>query len=197
MLRPLVRFVLLLAILVGLGLAAGNARAAERLPRGDHRFRLGMSRAQVDSALTARRETVLSNGVGFLVTAGDDPLTEYVEYRFFRAPHGLETVWRVTIGCRIGASTAEFAAAREGLIRLLGEPASDSWNAGDVEAPGAAKPPGIEHSVAWGDGVTGVHLGGRWTDEENRDADRMKVTWTDRRLQRIVAANARKVRGAD
>lgn len=197
MVRPLLRFVFLLAILVGLGLAAGHARAAERLARGNHRFWLGMTRAQVDSALTARREAVVSNGVGFLVAAGDDPLTEYVEYRFFRAPHGFESVWRVTIGYRIGASTTEFAAVREDLVRLLGEPANDSWNAGDVSPPGSSRPPTIEHSVAWGDGVTGVHLGGRWTEGDHGDANRMKVTWTDRRLQRVVAANARKVRSAD
>lgn len=197
MMRPLLRFVFLLVVLVGLGLAAGRARAAERLARGDHRFWLGMTRAQVDSAVTARREAVISNGVGFLVAAGDEPLAEYVEYRFFRSPHGLEFVWRVTIGYRIGASTTEFAAVREGLVRLLGEPASDSWSAGAIPAPGASKPPTIEHSVTWGDGITGVHLGGRWTDEEHGDADRMKVTWTDRRLQRVVVANARKVRGAD
>jgi hypothetical protein len=197
MLRPLLRFVFLLALLVGLGLASSQARAAERLPRGDDRFWLGMTRGQVDSALAARRDTVVSNGVGFLVASDDDPLTEYVEYRFFRAPHGLESVWRVTIGYRIGASTAEFATVREGLIRLLGEPGSDSWTADEVPSPGTSKPPTIQHSVAWGDAFTGVHLGGRWTERESDETDRMKVTWTDRRLQRIVAANARKTRAAD
>jgi hypothetical protein len=48
--------------------------------------------------------------------------------------------------------------------------------------------PPAARQVIWVDPVTAVQLGARWGADHERDADRMMVTWTDRRLQRLVEA---------
>src|SRR6185436_19316250 len=105
----------------------------------DGKFWLGMTRAQLDSAMVANADTVISNGTAFVVCRNDDPMVEYVQYSFFQPPHGTDFVWKVTVGYRLSASTADYAHARETLIRLLGEPQADSWQAEDTSYPAVAR----------------------------------------------------------
>lgn len=185
------------SLLLGLLLTAApelRAPSAEtRLVRGDDNFWLGMSRVQVDSAVTARRDAVISSGAEFLVCGSPDPAIEYVEYSFLQAPHGLQYLWQVTIGYQRTASTTDFANAREGLIRMLGDPVTDSWKAGDEGSRSDSRPAEMNQLVAWADPMTIVRLGARWTNAPDSSADRMLVSWTDRRLQRVVEAGAMKI----
>ena len=158
------------------------------LPRGSDDVRLGMSRAQVDSAVTARKLAVMSSGSAYLVCASDDPGIEYEQYSFFQAPHGLTFLWRVTIGYRLATPEEDFDLILAELARRLGEPASDTGPAARPGAPADAPPARTARKVIWVDPQTAVQLGGRWGDEQTRKADRMMVTWTDRRLQRLVDA---------
>ena len=151
-----------------------------------------MLRAQVDSVVAAQGATVISNGSAFLVCASDDPRVEYVQYAFFQAPHGMDILWRVIVGYRQSASTADYAAARERLRRQLGEPATDSWDAGDAAAPDDSRPGATTQRAVWVDPSTAVLLGARWTDSPDPNPDRMIESWTDRRMQRLVDARRKK-----
>lgn len=169
------------------------AASSPTLPQGNGDFLLGMSRAQVDSAVAARGVAVISDGLAFLVCASDDPAVEYEQYSFFRAPHGADFLWRVTQGYRLSASREQFDVVRSGLVTLLGEPTEESADADDVPSPMPSAPPESRHAI-WADPFTTVLLGARWTDAADRTADRMMVTWTDRRLQRQVEARRKKDR---
>ncbi len=186
--RPTLVFVPIFVLALGI-LGAGPSAP---LPHGNDHFRLGMSRSQVDSAVAARGLSVISNGTAFLVCASDHPAVEYEQYSFFRAPHGMDFLWKVTIGYRLTASTADYAAARAELERQLGEPAIDSWDAEDSASPGDSRPPATSHRTVWVDALTAVQMGARWTGAPDRNADRMRVSWTDRRLQRLVEARRKK-----
>jgi hypothetical protein len=190
--RPPIVCWLLLGLLVS-AIPGPGGPAAATVGRGDDNFWLGMSRTQVDSAVTARRDTVISNGTGFLVCRGSDPAIEYVQYSFLTAPHGLQYLWRVIIGYRLSASTTDFINAREGLIRLLGEPETDTWKDREAAGDRDALPSETSQLVAWADAMTVVRLGARWSDAPDPSADRMLVTWTDRRLERVVVAGARNI----
>ena len=91
-----------LTVLLAIVASAGTP-GSSFLPRGNDLFRLGMSRAQVDSAVAGRKLAVLSDGTAYLVCASDDPLVEYEQYSFFLPPHGYEVLWKVTIGYRLEA----------------------------------------------------------------------------------------------
>ncbi len=166
--------------------------AASPLPRGDDRFWLGMTRAQVDSAVSVRGLSVISSGASFLACMSDDPAVDYEQYAFFPAPHGMFLLWRVTIGYRIGASPAEFTAVRGELMRQLGERVSDSWDADAEASPAESRPTATAQRVIWADPFTTVQLGARWSGAPDRSADRMMITWTDRRLQRLVDAGRKR-----
>ena len=168
-----------------------TASAAPPLPRGSADFRLGVSRAQVDSAVAARQLPVISNGNAYLVCGSDDPRVEYEQYSFFQAPHGMRFLWKVAIGYQLGASRGELDTVLTELRVLLGEPASDTGALTESGTP-AGDPPPTVRQVIWADPLTVVQLGGRWGDEQGRVADRMMVTWTDRRLQRLVDARRKK-----
>ena len=179
-------------VLLVLSVGILGATTSSPLPRGGDHFRLGMSRAQVDSAVSARGLDVISNGLTFLACRSDDPAIEYEQYSFFQMPHGMLLLWKVTLGYRLDASAADFAAARGELRRRLGEPASDSGSMGG-ETPSTESRPGPQAGQAiWTDSFTIVQLGARWTGAPDRSADRMMVTWTDRRLQRLVDARRKK-----
>ena len=162
------------------------------LPRGNDHFRLGMSRSQVDSAVAARGLSVISDGTAYLVCASDDPMVEYEQYSFFRAPHGTDYLWKLTIGYRLTVSTADYAAVREVLRRQLGEPATDSWDAGGAPSSDDSRRAATAQQAIWADASTTVQLGARWTGAPDPNADRMMVSWSDRRLQRLVEARRRK-----
>lgn len=174
--------------LLTLALTVLTASSVPALPRGTEAFRLGTSRAQVDSAVAARALPVISQGTAFLVCGSDDPAVEYEQYSFFRAPHGVTRLWKVTIGYRLAATREDLDGVLAGLQRRLGEPASDTGGAtGRTTVTGDPVPPAARQ-VIWVDPSTAVQLGARWGAEHEREADRMMVTWTDRRLQRLVEA---------
>jgi len=179
------------AMVLALGILGAGPSAP--LPRGNDHFRLGMFRSQVDSAIAARGLSVISNGTAYLVSASDDTTVEYEQYSFFRAPHGTDFLWKVTIGYRLTASMADFAAVREVLRRQLGEPATDSWDTGEARSPDAP-PAATSQQAVWADISTAVQIGARWTGAPDPNADRMMVSWTDRRLQRLVEARRKKDR---
>ena len=190
------RLALLLVIALGAMGAVGAEPAPPSLPRGSEHFRLGMSRAQVDSAVAARKVAVISNGTAFLVCESDDPGVEYEQYSFFQAPHGVLFLWKVTLGYRLTASAGDFVAVRDRLRERLGEPVTDSGaDPGPPDAGGNRPGPAAALAI-WLDPSTVVRLGARWTDAPDRAADRMLLTWTDRRLQRTIDARRKKARDA-
>ncbi len=167
-------------------LTASSAPSA--LPRGTEDFRLGISRAQTDSAVAARSLPVISQGSAFLVCGSDDPTVEYEQYSFFLAPHGVTRLWKVTIGYRLGTAREDLDLVLADLGRRLGKPASDTGGStGKTTVTGEPVLPAARQ-VIWVDPSTAVQLGARWGAEHERQADRMMVTWTDRRLQRLVEA---------
>jgi hypothetical protein len=184
-------FVFVPALVLALGPLTACASASP-LARGDGEFRLGMLRAQVDTVVARNGAAVISDGGAFLVCESDDPMVEYVQYAFYQAPHGMDILWKVTIGYRHGASTADYAAVREELRRRLGEPATDTWQAGDEAAPDDLRPATTTQRAIWADGSTAVLLGARWTTSPDPNPDRMVVSWTDRKLQRLVEVRRRK-----
>lgn len=186
--RPFSGFVLALALVPGI-LGAGPTAP---LPNGNGHFWLGMSRTKVDSAVAARGLSVISNSTAYLVCASDDPTAEYEQYSIFRAPHGADYLWKVTIGYRRTASMADYAAVREELRRQLGEPATDSWDPRDAPSADDSRPAATTQQAVWADVSTAVQLGARWSDSPDPSADRMMVSWTDRRLQRLVEARRKK-----
>lgn len=187
-----VRPTLVLLLVMGLALGVLGAGPSAPLPRGNDHFYLGMLRSQVDSAVAARRLTVISNGTAYLVCSSDDPRVDYEQYCLFQAPHGTDYLWKVTIGYRFDASPADFAAVREELQRRLGEPTTDTGDAGDASSADDSHPAATTQQAIWADALTAVQLGARWTGAPDPGADRMVVSWTDRRLQRLVEARRKK-----
>jgi hypothetical protein len=188
--RPLLP---ILALLLVPGLLGASS---PELPRGNGDFYLGMSRTQVDSAVAARRLRVVSDGTAFLVCAGGDSAVEFEQYSFLGAPHGGDRLWKVTIGYRLTASSADYAAVREELRRLLGEPSTDTWHADEPGTTDDDRVVATTQLALWADGAVVVRLGARWTGAADPAADRMMVSWTDRRLQRLVEARRKKDRAA-
>jgi hypothetical protein len=131
---------------------------------------------------------VITDDTAFLVCSGAERNIEYVQYSFWRAPHDLDLLWRVTIGYRLGATTRDFADARDRLVRVLGEPQREA--AADPGATNQARA-GMQ-LVSWDDPFISVSLGARWTDHPDPGADRMLVTWTDRRMQKLMQARGKK-----
>ena len=180
-----------LTLLLTVAMAAA-APDSSGLRRGNDHFRLGMSRAEVDSAVARRALEVMSNGTAFLVCGSNDPAIEYEQYSFFIPPHGEQLLWKVTLGYRLESTPTDLDSVMTRLTKLLGPPTSDSGaNAvtPDVWGEHPLPPPRL---VSWEDPSTSVRLGARWSREPDRDADRMLVTWTDRRIQRLVEARRKK-----
>jgi hypothetical protein len=182
---------LTLTLLLSLVLSTGSASSTS-LPRGNDQFRLGMVRAQVDSAVATRRLNVITDDTAYLVCGSDDPAIEFEQYTFFLPPHGEPTLWKVTLGYRLEYSRTDLDSVRARLARKLGEPSSDSDdNVPPTDAYGN-RPMPAERQVTWVDAATSVRLGGRWNSEPDRKADRMLVTWTDRHIQRLIEARRKK-----
>jgi hypothetical protein len=184
-----------LTLLLSLVLSTG-APSLTSLPRGNDRFRLGMSRAQVDSAVATRRLDVITDDTAYLVCGSDDPAIEYEQYSFFVAPHAEPALWKVTLGYRLESSRTDLDSVRVRLAAKLGAPSSDSDD--DVPPTDAygERPMPAERQVMWVDASTSVRLGGRWNAAPDRNADRMLVTWTDRHIQRLIEARRKKDKGA-
>jgi hypothetical protein len=172
----------LLALLALAGLAFTPATTA--LPRGTQDFRLGWAYFQVDSALGARGAGVISHGPDYITAAGERPGVEYVLYSFVSTPQGPSFLWKVTVAYQVPYGRAEFDAVRDALLADLGPPADEHRTqpeAGD-----------LEERITWVDLRTAVQLGARWSEIQDARADRMMVTWTDRRLQKLVEVQRRK-----
>ena len=175
-----------LALLALSGLAF--APSASSLPDGDGNFHLGASRAQVDSLISLRGLRVISDQSGFLATTSDDPRVDFEQYVFFSSPAGPSLLWRVTIVYRPDATREEFDAVESELEHALGDPA--------IEPPLAGTPEGraAERRVSWGDASVKVQLGARWSPEGDIESNRMRVTWIDSRLQRLIDARRKQER---
>jgi hypothetical protein len=179
-------------------LAAGAVAAdptPKPLPRGDERFQLGMSRAVVESLITARGVEITSRGGTFLVCASRDPRVEYEQYSFYVPAQGINVLWKVTIGYRFTASQEDFAAIRADLSWQLGEPQSEAIDRATPDGYGNPRPL-KSAQVAWADPFTAVQLGGRWIDSSDPVADRLLVTWTDRKVQRLADVRRKKAKDA-
>jgi len=172
----------LLLALSGLGFAS----VEHSLPRGNDSFRLAMDRAQVDSAVAARGVRVLSAGNDYLACVPHDPTVEFEQYAFVPSPQGPGYLWRVTIAYRVPYRRAVFDSLRQALARHLGEPAEDVAPRDSTEV----------HRATWVDPMTSVQLAARWPEHPDPRSDRMLVTWTDRRLQKLVEAKRMKERKA-
>ena len=171
----------LLALLALCGMAFAPSRSA--LPRGDDNFQLGWTTTRVDSALGARGVPVLSRGYDFLTAAGERPEIEFVQYAFAPKPHGPSLLWKVTVAYRVPYTLEQFESVRGGLTGLLGAP--DEERLADPEAGN------LMSKITWVDSRSAVQLGARWPEIQDPRADRMIVTWTDRRLQKQVEVQRR------
>jgi hypothetical protein len=175
----------LLALLALSGLAFAPPHST--LPRGNDVFTLGWSRAQVDSSLAEHGVRPLSGGNDFLTAPGSSPDLEFVEFKFVPAPHGTPLLYKVTYGYRVPYGRDVFESARGTLVADLGAPSEEhrsNPDAGDVV-----------DKITWADPATIVQLGARWTLIQDPAADRMMVTWVDRRLQRVASVQIHKNRG--
>lgn len=169
-----------LLLLAASGLAF--AGAVRPVPRGNDHFRLAMTWAQVDSSVAARGLEVISSSHEHLTCAPSDPAVEFEQYSFLPSAQGPSYLWRVTIAYRVPYRRADFESLRHQLGRALGDPA-------EVVAPDDS---GAVHKVTWVDPATAVQLAARWPEHPDPRVDRMMVTWTDRRLQRLVEARRQK-----
>ena len=172
---------LLLLALSGLAFAP----PASTLPTGDGRFRLGMTRVELDSVIARRGLRLLSAQANALACASDDPRVEYERYAFVTAADGARRLWKVTLGYRLPYTPEDLAAIEAGLVRLLGEPRVRSEDPADDQASVRTT------ALAWTDAVISVQLGGRWPEIQDPSSDRMLVTWVDRRLQRLTEVRRR------
>jgi hypothetical protein len=157
---------------------------ASQLPRGDDRFQLGWTRDQVDSALAARNVETQTAGNDFITTAGEIADIEYIQYSFFPSPHGSAFLWKVTYGYRVPYDHEVYEAARGTLLGDLGPP--------DEEHKADPEKGDFVDKLTWADAATIVQLGARWTERQDPGADRMLVTWIDRRLQKLTSVQIHK-----
>lgn len=172
----------LLILLALSGLAF--APTTRQLSRGTPIFELGWARTQVDSALAARDVKALSVGNDFITTPGETRGVEYVEYKFVPTAHGSPLLWRVTYGYRVPYDREAFESAKGTLVGDLGSP--------DEEHRSNVKAGDVVDKLTWADAATVVQLGARWTERQDPGADRMLVTWIDRRLQKMASVQQKK-----
>src|SRR5215831_643210 len=159
------------------------ATPATPLPRGDDQFQLGMSMTQIDSTLSANNVEILSRGFDYITAAGP-PGVDFVEYRFAITPDWPSRLWRVTTAYPAPYRREDFDGVRGTLEGLLGQPS-------EVKHP-SPKSGDPEERVTWADPLTAVQLGARWVEPQDPQIDRMVVTWTDRKLQKVVETQRRK-----
>jgi len=169
---------LLMLALAGLAFAS----TGRPLPHGNDHFRLAMSWAEVDSIIGARGLEVTSSSHEHLTCVPDDPAVEYEQYAFLASPQGPSYLWRVTIAYRVPYRRADYDALRDALAQDLGDPAEEV----------APTDSSAVHKVTWVDPGVAIQLAGRWPEHPDERVDRMMVTWTDRRLQRLVEARRAK-----
>lgn len=175
----------LLSTLAGLLWAAA---CLADIPRGTDDFTLGSSPEQVRFRIEERGLKVFSTGVDVVSCSSDDPRIEYETYEFFPGPHGATLLWRVTIAYRLPYPAEWVSDAETELAEVLGNPDST----GSIGQGMFDENP--SRMVVWGDARTQVKVGGRPNGAKIDPADRLYVTWTDRKLQRTIDARRRQDR---
>jgi hypothetical protein len=168
--------------LLALAGCAAFAAAAE-LPRGDDRFRLGMTRDELQAKLQERGVEPISKARLVVATTSDDPAVEYERYLFVPATGSADVLAEVTLAYRLPFNRTRFDAVMEDLLLELGEP-------NEHVAPGQGMDQALE-TLTWTDGRVAVRLGARWTEQQDPRSDRMIVTWTDLRMRQAIAAALR------
>jgi hypothetical protein len=168
-------------ILTLLLLATIAAPAAARdFPRGDDRFKLGMTRPELDRRIAERGLQTLSVGRNNFAIASDDPAVEFERYVIVPRK-ARDVLAEVTVAYRVPSTRADFDAVCDELTGALGEPAEHL-------TPGM-DPAGIDReSVSWSDGKVLVRLMTRWTEKPDPLSDRMTVIWTDLGLRQAMLA---------
>jgi hypothetical protein len=160
------------------------ATASATVPRGTDDFTLGSPPEQVTRRIEQRGLEVFSTGVDVMSCSSDDPRVEYETYEFFPGPHGATMLWRVTIAYRMPYPAEWISDAEAELAETLGPPDSVGvlpQSMFDEDPP---------RMSVWGDARTQVKVGGRARGAID-PADRLFVTWTDRKLQRLIDARRR------
>ena len=104
-------------------------------------------------------------------------------YSFATTPLGPSFLWKVTVAYRVPYGRDRFETLRDALVGNLGRP-------GEVHASDP-KAGSFDDRVTWADERTAVQLGARWNDPQDPRVDRMILTWTDRRLQKLVEVQRR------
>lgn len=170
----------LFLVSVLLASSAALASASQLLPRGSHDFQLAYSRAQVDSAITARGLEVISRGPTYIACSNPSPAVEFEQYDFAPTTNGDSRLWRVWIAYRVPYARQDFDSLKTEMEVNLGEP-------NEMMAPLPSDPTGV-YKLTWVDALTSVQLGARWPEHPDPKADRMLVVWTDRKLEKVVEA---------
>jgi hypothetical protein len=185
--KTLDRFRITSAALLSLVVVTATAQAA--LPRGTDIFSLGMTRGQVDSVLATRGVELVNDQPSLVACVSDQPGVEYEQYLFFQNGVGSPSMlWRVTLLYDEKATPEVFDAAAQELTRRLGTSAETPVEL-DPE-----RPVGTLRKLTWVDDAVAVQLGARFPEGPVTSADRMKQTWTDRRLQKNLAARLKRDR---
>ncbi|HYM81188.1 MAG TPA: hypothetical protein VEY91_07220 [Candidatus Limnocylindria bacterium] len=176
-----------IAVAVIAALACG-VDPALALPRGTDDFALGWTRPAVDSAVAARGVDVISSGRGFLTCRSADPNVELESYDFFVGPHGRSHLWRVIVAYPLPYSVEMLASVESRLREILGEPTQESLEDDQIFRPNRFR------KLIWVDGRTRVQLGGRMLGADANAGERMLVSWTDRRIQRLIESKRKRER---
>jgi hypothetical protein len=171
-------------------LASFTTTARAEIPRGTDEFTLGVTREQIDSTLSRRGVEVLSRGYDFLTCRGPTADIAFESYYFLVGPHGSSQLWRVTIAYETPYAAQQLDGKETELRRDLGEPSQETT------APERRFDDNPQRVVIWVDPLTQVQLGGRVRGADD-EADRMLVTWTDRKILKQVEAKRRKERKGD
>jgi hypothetical protein len=100
--------------------------------------------------------------------------------------HSSPLLWKVTYGYRVPYGRDVFEGAKGTLIGDLGAP--DEEHRSDVQAGD------LVDKLTWADAATIVQLGARWPERQDEGADRMLVTWVDRRLQKMASVQIKKTK---
>ncbi len=157
-----------------------NPLDAGDLPRGTPVFTLGMSREELDSRILQRGLQRISEAHGVVSFSTDVPDGEFERYAFMRAPVDSQIVlWQATIAYKFPVDSTVFRRVAEQLESVLGPPRI---------VRGGREPGGRLiglHERAWTDDRVTVRLAVRWSPESDLNTDRMLLTWTDLRLQRM------------
>lgn len=172
----------LLSIVVGL---LWSSVCQADIPRGNDDFTLGSSPEQVRARIDERGLEVFSTGIDVVSCSSDDPRIEYETYEFFPGPHGITSLWRVTIAYRMPYPAEWVSDTETELAEVLGPPDSSGAISQGMFDEDPAR------LVVWGDARTQVKVGGRPNGAKTETIDRLYVTWTDRKLQRTIDARRR------